>query len=75
MNAVILKANICTMGLNLVYAMVALLVGCAALKLMDKLLFPDIDFMAEIKRGNVASAIFFGMVLLFLAMVLSSAVR
>ena len=75
MNDVILKANICTMGLNLAYAVVAVLIGLIALKFMDRLLFPDIDFMAEIKRGNIAAALFFGMILLFLALVLSSAVR
>ena len=75
MNHVILTANLWTMGLNLAYAVAAMMIGLAALNLVDKLLFPNIDFMAEIKRGNIASAIFFGMILLFLAMVLSSAVR
>jgi uncharacterized membrane protein YjfL (UPF0719 family) len=63
------------MGLNLAYAVIAMLIGLAAMKFVDKLLFPNIDFMAEIKKGNIASAIFAGMVLLFFALVLSSAVR
>ena len=75
MNHVILTANICTMGLNLAYAVVAMLIGLAALKVVDKVIYPEIDFIAEIKRGNIAAAIVVGMSLLFFALVLSSAVR
>lgn len=75
MNHAILTANLWTMGLNLAFAIVAMLVGLIALKFADRWVFPDVDFIAEIKRGNIASAIFAGMVLLFVALVLSSAVR
>jgi hypothetical protein len=74
MNRVILTANLYTMGLNLVYALLAMLLGLIALKFADKLVFPEINMIAEIKRGNIAAAIFAGMGLLFLALVLSSAV-
>lgn len=75
MNQAILSANLWTMGLNLIYAIIAMTIGLVAVKLMDRIIFPEIDFIAEIKRGNIASAIFAGMVLLFLALLLSSAVR
>jgi hypothetical protein len=75
MNRAIMTANLWTMGLNLMYAVVAMIIGLAAMKMADRWLFPNIDFMAEIKRGNIASAIFAGMVILFFALVLSSAVR
>ena len=75
MNHAILTANLCTMGLNLTYAVVAMLIGLAALKFIDRLVFPEINLISEIKRGNIAAAIFAGMGLLFLALVLSSAVR
>jgi uncharacterized membrane protein YjfL (UPF0719 family) len=75
MNRAILTANIWTMGLNLAYALVAMLIGLAALKFVDRLVFPEINLISEIKRGNIAAAIFAGMGLVFLAMVLSSAVR
>ena len=67
MNPSILTTTLWTMGLSLVYAVVAMLMGLAALKLADWWLFPEIDFIVEIKRGNIASAIFAGMVLLFFA--------
>lgn len=75
MNHAILTANLWTIGLNLLYAVVAMLIGLMALKFLDRWVFPEINFIAEIKRGNIAAAIFAGMSLLFLALVLSSAVR
>ena len=75
MNRVILTANMYTMGLNLAYAVVAMLIGLAAVKFVDRLVFPEINMIADIKRGNIAAAIFAGMGLVFLALVLSSAVR
>jgi len=74
MSHAIFTANLCTMGLNLLYAIAAMLIGLVALKLVDRLVFPEINFIAEIKRGNIAAAIFVGMTLLFLALVLSKAV-
>jgi hypothetical protein len=75
MNRVLLTANLWTMGLNLTYALVAMVIGLAALKFIDRLVFPEINMIAEIKRGNIAAAIFAGMGLVFMALVLSSAVR
>ena len=75
MNATILSANLWTMGLNLLFAIIAMLIGLATLKFVDHLVFPEINLIAEIKRGNIAAAIFAGMGLLFLALVLSSAIR
>ncbi len=75
MNQAIFSANVWTMGLNLAYAVVAMIIGLVALKLVDHFFFPQVDLMAEIKRGNIAAAIFAGTSLLFFALVLSSAVR
>jgi hypothetical protein len=75
MNRAILLTNLYAMSLNLVYAIVAVIIGMLIIKYVDRLIFPQIDFIAEIKRGNIASAIFAGMILIFLALVLSNAVR
>ena len=75
MNPALLTANLWTMGLNLTYALVAMLIGLVAVKFVDRLVFPEINMIAEIKKGNIAAAIFAGMGLVFLALVLSSAVR
>lgn len=71
----LLAANLLTMALNLGYALVAMGVGIAAYKIIDKYVFPQIDFVEEIKKGNIAAAIVSATAILFLAMILASAVR
>lgn len=67
------KATAVTLFINLVYALLALVLGVLAVRWVDKRLYPEIDFMQEIKRGNVAAAIFAGVMLLFVALILSRA--
>ena len=66
------SATAVTLTINLVYAVVALLVGVAVVRWIDRRLYPEIDFIDEIKRGNVAAAIYAGVLLLFVGMLLSS---
>lgn len=67
------KATAITLAINLVYALVSLVVGVLAVRWIDKRLYPEIDFMEEIKKGNVAAAIFAGVLLLFVALILRGA--
>ena len=55
---------------NLVYAVIALVVGLLALRLLDRFLLPKIDLEEEIQKGNVAAAILAGTMLLFVAIIL-----
>jgi hypothetical protein len=75
MDSTLLIANLWTMVINLIYAIVAMVIGLFALRCVDRLIFPEINFIQEVKKGNIAASIFSGMVLLFIALVLSSAVR
>lgn len=68
-----LQQNILFMAVNLGYAVASLFIGIIALIIIDKLIFKDIDFMAEIKKGNIAVAIFQSVILLFIGIVVSSA--
>jgi uncharacterized membrane protein YjfL (UPF0719 family) len=67
------KATAITLGINLVYAVLALVMGVAAFRWIDKRLFPEIDFMEEIKKGNMAAAVFAGVLMLFVALILAGA--
>ena len=58
---------------NLIYAVVAFLIGVAALRLADKWLFKKLDFEEEIKKGNIAAAIFGGALIIFIGMMISHA--
>lgn len=59
--------------INLVYAVVALFVGVMSLRLLDRLLLKKIDLEEEIQKGNIAAAIFAGTLLIFVAIILASA--
>lgn len=59
------------LGINLVYALVTLVVSVIALVLIDKFVFTKIDFIEEIKRGNIAASIFQSTILIFIGLVVA----
>jgi uncharacterized membrane protein YjfL (UPF0719 family) len=73
MDAQFWQATAITFVINLVYAVVALVVGVAAFRWIDKRLFPEIDFVEEVKKGNMAAAVFAGIMMLFVAVILAGA--
>jgi uncharacterized membrane protein YjfL (UPF0719 family) len=73
MDAQFWRATAVTLAINLVYALVALVVGVLAVRFIDRRLYPEIDFMEEIKKGNMAAAVFAGVLLLFVALILAGA--
>ena len=62
------------LGLNLVYALIALVVSSIAIVLLDKYLFQGINFIEEIKKGNIAAAIFYSTTLVFAGLVVATAI-
>jgi uncharacterized membrane protein YjfL (UPF0719 family) len=73
MEVTMLEQSITLMLVNLGYAVLSLFIGVVALVLIDKFVFKDVDFMQEIKNGNLAVAIFQSVILLFIGLVVSSA--
>ena len=59
--------------INLVYAVVALVVGLVTIRLLDRFMLKKLDLEQEIKNGNVAAAIFAGTLLLFVAIIVGLA--
>lgn len=59
------------LGLNLVYAVITLVVSVFALVLIDKFVFTKIDFIEEIKKGNIAASIFQSTILIFIGLVVA----
>lgn len=68
-----LESSLMLMGINLAYAVLSLFIGVIALVIIDKFIFKDVDFIAEIKNGNIAVAIFQSVILLFIGVVVSAA--
>jgi uncharacterized membrane protein YjfL (UPF0719 family) len=73
MDAQFWKATAITFVINLVYAMVALVIGVVAVRWIDRHLYTEIDFMEEIKKGNLAAAIYAAVLLLFVGVILAAA--
>ncbi len=68
-----IEQNIIFMLINLAYAVISLFISVIALLLIDKFVFRNIDFIEEIKKGNMAVAIFQSVILLFIGFVVSAA--
>ena len=66
-----LQQTLTFLGINLVYALITLVVSVIALVLIDKYVFTKIDFIEEIKKGNVAASIFQSTILIFIGLVVA----
>lgn len=73
MDAAFIRATSITLLINLIYALVALVVGVLAVRWVDETLYKNIDFVEEIKKGNLAAAIFASVLVLFIGIVLHAA--
>ena len=59
------------LAINLLYTIIALLVGVAALKFVDSALLKNVDIEKQLQDGNLAVAIFASTILLFVAIIVS----
>lgn len=73
MDASFVRATSLTLLINLLYALVALVVGVLAVRWVDETIYKEIDFMEEIKKGNLAAAIYASVLVLFIGIVLHAA--
>lgn len=67
----IIFATLFNLGTNLLYTLIALVIGVTALVVIDKKLLKTVDIDAELKKGNIAVAIFASTILLFIALIVS----
>lgn len=70
-----LTGSIINLSMNLVYTILALLVGVVSLKYIDNKLLKDIDIVEEIKKGNIAASIFGSTILIFIAIIIASSMK
>lgn len=71
MESQVLFATLFNLGINLLYTVLALLLGVVALVLIDKKLLKSIEIEDELKKGNIAIAIFASTILIFVAIIVS----
>ncbi|HYD54757.1 MAG TPA: DUF350 domain-containing protein [Gemmatimonadaceae bacterium] len=61
-------------ALNFVYAVLGVVLMYLSYRAIDRLT-PEVDFPAELKRGNVAVAVFIGALFLAIAMIIGGALN
>ena len=66
-----LSVTLLNLGINLIYTFVALIVSIAALIFIDKKFLPNLSIEEEMKKGNIAVAIFASTILLFVAIIVT----
>lgn len=71
MQTEILIATFFNLGTNLIYTVLALFIGIIALKTIDARLLKSIEIEEELKKGNLAVAVFASTILLFIALIVS----
>ena len=69
------SATYLTLGLNLLFTIVTLIVSVVLLIFVDKLLLKDINLQKEIKEGNVAASIFASSIMLFIAIIVGMGIH
>lgn len=63
------------LSINLLYTVAVLVVAVVALKYIDAKLLKAIELEEEIKKGNVAAAIFASTFLIFIAIIVASSMN
>lgn len=61
------------LGLNLVYAALGVVLMYVSYRIIDRLT-PDVDFPHELKRGNIAVAIFIAALWISIALIIGRAI-
>ena len=64
-----LNATYITLGINLIFTLITLVMSVILLLSIDKILLKDINLQEEIKKGNIAAAIFASSIMLFIAII------
>jgi uncharacterized membrane protein YjfL (UPF0719 family) len=70
-----ISASLINLAINLSYSILALVVGVYGLLWVDDKLLKNIDLEEEMKKGNVAVAIFASTILIFVALIIAFGFR
>lgn len=70
-----LNATYLTLGLNLLFTFVTLVVSIVLLIGIDRLLLKEINLQQEIKKGNIAASIFASSIILFIAIIVGMGIH
>ena len=71
MGSEFITATFFNLGVNLLYTLLALAVGVFSLIWIDRKLLKSVNIEEELKKGNMAIAVFASTILLFVALIVS----
>ena len=75
MEVTTVEQTLINLGISFAYAVVTLILCVVALYLIDHFLYKQIDFIEEIRKGNIAASIFYSVILMFVAIIISVAIN
>lgn len=75
MEVTTMSQTVLNLLISLGYAIVTLLVSVVTLYLVDHYLYRKIDFVEEIRKGNIAASIFYSVLLIFVAIIVTVAIN
>ena len=75
MEVTTVEQTLLNLAISLGYAVVSMLIALVALYLVDHFIYKNINFIEEIKKGNIAASIFYSVVLLFIAIIITVAIN
>jgi len=75
MEVTTIEQTIINLAISLGYALVTLTISVIALYLIDHFLYKKIHFIEEIKKGNIAASIFYSVILIFVAIIITVSIN
>ncbi|VAX01172.1 hypothetical protein MNBD_GAMMA21-1879 [hydrothermal vent metagenome] len=70
-----LSQTLINLLISLSYAIITLIVSVTTLYMIDHFFYKKIDFIEEIKNGNIAASIFYSVILLFVAIIVTISIN
>ena len=61
--------------ISLSFTIITLVVSVTTLYMIDHFFYKEIDFIEEIKKGNIAASIFYSVTLLFVAIIVTISIN
>ena len=75
LDSVFVSSTVLNFLVDVLYVLVALFIGLAAYSYFERRLFCDVDLGKELKKGNVAVALFASAPLIFIAYIIGEILR
>ncbi len=66
--------NVISLAISLAFGLVTVVLSVVVLKGIDHFLYRDIDFVEEIKKGNLPAALFYCVLLTFVAVIVATSI-